>query len=223
MTINITTTHTITCDNAPVEDVYRELDEEFPQLNPIIGQKLRLREERDDARKSNHTLLTLNDSLKIKVAELTRELEETQDALVKTTKKYIINRPALPEGMRIAERENYGRVIVSPCTASDRYYRVFALDDGTLYKADCFYTEPSTLTFLDDEPAPAPLPKPEDCKEGELYLARAFGRSVVANRCDPRDEHSPWIVSATDDKYADWCKDSQVTLLARLLPDREVK
>ena len=265
--IHITTTHTITCDNAPVEEVYAELDEMFPQLNPLVEQKLQLREERDDARKSNQTLLTLNDALKLKVVELTRERDEMQKHLEESlaveeklmaenkalaarndaldgafeTQQMRVNRlerklkeaeeailaggyrPALPEGMRIAEHEKYGRVVVSPGTNINGYPMVFGSVDSTVCKADYWYAEPYELTFLDDEPAPAPLPKPEDCKEGELYLARAFGRSVVANRCDPRDEHSPWIVSATDDKYADWCKDSQVTLLARLLPDREVK
>lgn len=273
MSIEINTTHTVTCDNAPVEEVYAELDEKFPQLNPLVEQKLQLREERDDARKSNQTLLTLNDALKLKVVELTRErdeairerdevqkrLEESRainqklmaenkglaardDALdgAFETQQMRINRlerklkeaedatpstgshPALPEGMRIAEHPEYGRVVVSP-DSGNTYCKVFSLGTNSATGAAERWVAFSDLTFLASEPEPAPLPKPEDCKVGELYLARAFGREVIAKRCHPMDGICPWVVSDTDINYANWCSDKQITLLARLTPDREVQ
>ena len=213
--ININTTHTVTCEDAPVEDVYRELDEKFPQLNPIIEQKLKLREERDDARKSNQTMLTLNDALKLKVVELTRERDEwaksadfieceyntKRDELVQTRRETEqeralkealvakvddltserdelqrklegagvlndrlkdITRPALPEGIRLAEHPEYGRVVVSPKAFENGDYMIFYLEKGNLTQSECGFVAADTLTFLDSEPAPTVLTAAED-------------------------------------------------------------
>lgn len=72
----------------------------------------------------------------------------------------------------------------------------------------------------------APLPKPKDCKEEDVYRAkmdyngqRGFGVSV---RCNPEDFYTPWSVTLDDGDHW-WVDDSAVTLLARLLPDREVQ
>ena len=235
--IHITTTHTITCDNAPVKEVYRELDEKFPQLNPIIEQKLKLREERDDARKSNQNLLTLNDALKLKVVELTRERDElkrkleeslavkeklmAENANLEAANDAILaggSRPALPEGMRIAEHPEYGRVVVSPGTDGNGHYKVFALDDRTASKVGYGYAKPSNLTFLDEEPAPAPLPKPEDCKAGERWLVRVNGGEHMAERIGFSSSNPKWPWQVTTVGHY---PDSYITLLARLLPDRK--
>ena len=303
MTIYINTTNTITCENAPVEEVLKELQEKCPEVvqaqtstvRLLMEDKDRLTRERDEWAKSAHFMeeqfnkqrdelvqsrnetrqeRALKEALVSKVADLTRQRDEAireRDEMQKRleeslaveekliaenkalaarddaldgafeTQQMRINRlerklkeaeeatlaggsrPALPEGMRLAEHKRYGRVVVSPQADRDGDCCVFHLSERHTSGMSWHWCCPSKLTFLDEEPAPAPLPKPEDCKPGELYLGVVFGRSVVANRSDPKDEHSPWIVSATDDKYADWCKDSQVTLLARLLPDREVK
>jgi|GEM_PF-5511719 len=261
--ININTTHTITCTDAPVEEVYAELDEKFPQLNPIIGQKLQLREERDDARTRANRLFEENkilshdnsfatrrideladyvshrisriSELQAMVADLTHERDEVQKRLeeslavkeklmaekanLEAANEAILaggSRPALPEGMRLAEHSEYGRVVVSPETNINRYYCIFASDDSATSKACYWYAKQSELTFLEEEPAPAPLPKPEDCKIGEYWLVEVFGEKCMAmkraNAC-----HSHW------ETVNDVCDNDEVTLLARLLPDREVQ
>lgn len=223
MSINITTTHTITCENAPVEDVLKELQEKCPDadFNTYAGKVVKLN---------------------LKVAELTRERDEVQQRLEESwaVKEKIMaenanleaanevilasgSRPALPEGMRLAEHPEYGRVVVSPGTDSNGDYKVFAIDERIPSKANYWYAKQSKLTFLDSETEPAPLPKPEDCKEDEVYLAKSafyeVEETVVAIRKDPEDT-SPWQIS---NEEHDWVTDGQVTLLARLLPDRETK
>lgn len=61
--------------------------------------------------------------------------------------------PALPDGMRIAEHENFGRVVVSPGVGIDRCHEIFYLDPGMSSGTDISEVEPDSLTFLDSEPA----------------------------------------------------------------------
>ena len=61
--------------------------------------------------------------------------------------------PALPAGMRLAEHEEYGRVVVSPKPNDIGQYRVFYLDNFYLSGADASYVGADALTFIDSEPA----------------------------------------------------------------------
>ena len=61
--------------------------------------------------------------------------------------------PALPAGMRIAEHENFGRVVVSPGVGIDRCHEIFYLDPGMSSGTDISEVEPDSLTFIDAEPA----------------------------------------------------------------------
>ena len=63
------------------------------------------------------------------------------------------NIPALPAGMRIAEHENFGRVVVSPGVGIDRCHEIFYLDPGMSSGTDISEVEPDSLTFIDAEPA----------------------------------------------------------------------
>ena len=61
--------------------------------------------------------------------------------------------PALPAGMRLANHEVYGRVVVSPGVGIDRCHEIFYLDPGMSSGTDISEVEPDSLTFLDSEPA----------------------------------------------------------------------
>ena len=61
--------------------------------------------------------------------------------------------PALPAGMRLADHEVYGRVVVSPKPNDIGQYKIFHLDDSYVSGADVSYVEADALTFIDAEPA----------------------------------------------------------------------
>ena len=61
--------------------------------------------------------------------------------------------PALPAGMRIADHEDYGRVVVSPGVGIDSCHEIFYLDPGMSSGTDIGEVEPDSLTFVDNEPA----------------------------------------------------------------------
>ena len=61
--------------------------------------------------------------------------------------------PALPAGMRLADHEEYGRVVVSPKPNDIGQYKIFHLDDSYVSGADVSYVEADALTFIDAEPA----------------------------------------------------------------------
>ncbi|APT87412.1 hypothetical protein [Corynebacterium flavescens] len=258
MSININTTHTITCTDAPVEEVLNliytdaldaanktsfrvyirsQIDALRAERNELQTRVADLTRESDEVQKrleelwagkkkliaDNKYLATRDEALdgvfgmqQMRINILERKLKEAEDATPSTG-----SRPALPKGMRLAEHEKYGRCVVSPREHRNGGYFVCYLSDAISSGWDWSNVDPSTLTFLEEEPSPAPLPKPEDCKAGELYLARAFGREVIAKRCHPMDGICPWVVSDADIHYANWCSDRQITLLARLLPDRK--
>ena len=64
--------------------------------------------------------------------------------------------PALPEGMRLAEHEKRGRVVVSPKPNDIGQCKIFHLDDSYVSGADVSYVEADALTFIDAEPALKP-------------------------------------------------------------------
>ena len=64
--------------------------------------------------------------------------------------------PALPAGMRLAEHEKRGRVVVSPKPNDIGQYKIFHLDDSYVSGADVSYVEADALTFIDAEPALKP-------------------------------------------------------------------
>ena len=87
------------------------------------------------------------------------ELEEWLYGLYEQLKGLIDSKPAspaLPEGMRLADHEKCGRVVVSPRTNDIGQYRVFYLDNFYLSGADASYVEADALTFIDAEPALKP-------------------------------------------------------------------
>ena len=61
--------------------------------------------------------------------------------------------PSLPEGMRIADHKNFGRVVVSPGVGIDRCHEIFYLDPGMSSGTDISEVEPDSLTFIDEGPA----------------------------------------------------------------------
>ena len=61
--------------------------------------------------------------------------------------------PSLPEGMRLAEHEELGRVVVSPSKDRDGDYAVFYLRSDDAWGAYLRYVNSSDLTFIDAEPA----------------------------------------------------------------------
>ena len=72
--------------------------------------------------------------------------------------------PALPAGMRLAEHEEYGRVVVSPGVNVAGRYEVFYLSPSAASGTDLDEVEPGSLTFIDAEPA-----HPEFLKTAEDY------------------------------------------------------
>lgn len=55
----------------------------------------------------------------------------------------------LPEGMRVADHEKFGRVVTGPRVDEDDDYKVFFLDEEIRGGADYDYAHDSTLDFLD--------------------------------------------------------------------------
>ena len=60
--------------------------------------------------------------------------------------------PVLPAGMRLAEHEEYGRVVVSPKPNDIGQYKIFHLDDSYVSGGCASYVEADTLTSIDAEP-----------------------------------------------------------------------
>ena len=92
--------------------------------------------------------------------------------------------PALPDGMRIADHESYGRVVVSPGLIPDGRYQIFVLDSGTKTGAECEFVHPDTLTFIDDAPAKSAHP---EFLETEADYQNAPEGTIVACEDSP-----PW-------------------------------
>ena len=87
--------------------------------------------------------------------------------------------PALPAGMRLADHEVYGRVVVSPKPNGIGQYKIFHLDDSYVSGADVSYVEADALTFIDAEPA---KPAHPEFLETEADYESAPDGTIVA--CD---------------------------------------
>lgn len=65
--------------------------------------------------------------------------------------KLVLETHALPEGMRLADHEEYGRVVVSPEDDLDGDYLAFYSDKNLEYGGSWAYPKEYELTFLDGE------------------------------------------------------------------------
>lgn len=90
--------------------------------------------------------------------------------------------PVLPAGMRLAEHEEYGRVVVSPKADRQGLCVIMYLRDTFSTKADWAYAIESRLKFIDAEPA-----HPEFL-ETEVEYGNAPVGTVVA-----RGNGLPWV------------------------------
>ncbi|MDN6286098.1 MAG: hypothetical protein L0J62_10470 [Corynebacterium casei] len=118
--------------------------------------------------------------------------------------------PALPAGMRIADHEEYGRVVVSPNTLYDAY-KIFHLDSEQISGADLAFVTPDTLTFIDAEPAKSTPPEfleteadYQNAPEGTIVARDGTGTVWMKNS----KSWARW--ASTDGDYAVSCPDLSV-------------
>ena len=90
--------------------------------------------------------------------------------------------PALPAGMRLADHEECGRVVVSPKPNDIGQYKIFHLDDSYVSGADVSYVEADALTFIDAEPA---KPAHPEFLETEADYRKAPEGTIVACEDSP--------------------------------------
>ena len=91
--------------------------------------------------------------------------------------------PALPAGMRLADHEEYGRVVVSPGLNDFGLYLIFVLDSDYKEGAHWHCEHGRTLTFIDTEPAkPA---RPEFLETEEDYAEAPEGTIVACDDSPP--------------------------------------
>ena len=102
--------------------------------------------------------------------------------------------PELPTGMRLAEHEKRGRVVVSSKPNDIGQYKIFHLDDSYVSGADVSYVEADALTFIDAEPA-----HPEFL-ETEADYRKAPEGTIVA--CE---DSSPWYKFGPEWLSVDFC------------------
>ena len=95
------------------------------------------------------------------------------------------NSPALPAGMRLADHEQYGRVITSPKPNRDGVYDLLVPRPKFETGADWDYAHECELTFIDAEPA---KPAHPEFLETEADYSNAPEGTVVA-----RDNGLPWV------------------------------
>ena len=88
--------------------------------------------------------------------------------------------PALPDGMRIAEHVNFGRVVVSPGVGIDGCHEIFYLDPGMSSGTDISEVEPDSLTFLSPKPA-----HPEFLETAADYRKAPEGTIVACDDSPP--------------------------------------
>src|SRR5699024_774255 len=117
-----------------------------------------------------------------------RELHEQLKGLIDAQS----TAPALPEGMRLADHEEYGRVVVSPKPNDIGQYKIFHLDDSYVSGADVSYVEADTLTSVDagtalKPPFQAELARPEFLDSPEDYKLAPNGTIVVY------EKSLPWV------------------------------
>ena len=92
--------------------------------------------------------------------------------------------PALPAGMRIADHEDYGRVVAAPIADSDGERMIFCLDKTSLTGAGRCWAHEDSLTFIDAEPA---APAHPEFLETEADYQKAPEGTIVAY-----EDSSPW-------------------------------
>lgn len=120
------------------------------------------------------------------LAELHTQLQGLSDAPAK---------PALPDGMCLAEHEKYGRVVVSPKTAPDGAYLIFFCSPAAVTGSFWGWAHRDSLTFIDTEPAPA---HPEFLETEEDYENAPEGTIVAcANNLPWHKFDSEWSSKAT--------------------------
>ena len=103
--------------------------------------------------------------------------------------------PSLPEGMRLAEHEELGRVVVSPSKDRDGDYAVFYLHSEDAWGAYLRYVNSSDLTFIDAEPAkPATPPHPEFLETRQDYENAPEGTVISSDNELPyvRNSQNVW-------------------------------
>ena len=99
------------------------------------------------------------------------------------------NSPALPVGMRIAEHEDYGRVVAAPIADSDGERMIFCLDKTSLTGAGRCWAHEDSLTFIAVEPDKSAHP---EFLETEADYKDAPDGTTVA-----RGSSSPWVKQGT--------------------------
>ena len=75
--------------------------------------------------------------------------DDYMDSDVTLIHKLVPEPPALPEGMRLADHETYGRVVVSPKADHNGDHKAFHSDLGNITGTAWKYARGSELTFLD--------------------------------------------------------------------------
>ena len=220
---NIKINTTVTCENTPIEDVLeaikqagfndeRDSLERVAALQAAIGgpgvtaklmeseyqdkiDRLKLavdvvKEDYDEAQKQLEKLRDERDSSLETSSLLRRKVEELKDIM----SRHGVSRPALPEGMRIAEHPKYGRCVVSPKADSEGDFKIFFREPDEPTFVDYEYVSSSDLTFLDSEPVPSVLTTAEDFGNaprgtvvaspdgGDVFL-KVVDRSWVATGC----------------------------------------
>ena len=105
--------------------------------------------------------------------------------------------PALPAGMRLADHEECGRVVVSPKPNGIGQDKIFHLDDSYVSGAGVSYVEPDALTFIDAEPV---KPAHPEFLETEADYRKAPEGTIVA--CE---DSSPWYKSGPEWLSVDFC------------------
>lgn len=68
----------------------------------------------------------------------------------------------------------------------------------------------------DDEPVM--LPRPEDVPEGEPWTVQYEGMEIIGCRNEP-ESTLPWLVIRRDGHQYDYCRDTEITLISRLVPE----
>ena len=103
--------------------------------------------------------------------------------------------PALPAGMRIADHEEYGRVVVSPGLNDFGLYLIFVLDSDYKEGAHWHCEHGRTLTFIDTEPANPAHP--------EFLETEADYQNAPAGTVAAKDGWLAWVKQ----KNGDWSCD----------------
>lgn len=75
----------------------------------------------------------------------------SSDSRITLIHKLVPETHTLPKGMRLADHEEYGRVVVSPEMDSDNEYKAFYPDQEIRTGADWEYVHENNLTFLDGD------------------------------------------------------------------------